>query len=154
MFCPSQIVAGYVMYLPFVNVCLDIFPFSHISLGLSTSRQREQQMNSPYPCNNTDIIYYSLTSILLSHFILELRSIHLSKYDTSGSAHQATSVRFATNIEENLGASLHVSWAAGEQPDIDGEEDNNLVYFDHPLAARLIDIRIDAEGRLEGVETS
>ena len=77
---------------------------------------------------------------------MDLRSIHLSKDDTSGSAYQVTSVRFATNIEENLGASLDVSWATGEERDIDEEEDNDIVYSDHPLAVGLIDIRRDDEG--------
>ena len=149
--------SGYVMYLSFDNVCSDKSPSrlpARISLCSSTSRQREQQMNSAYSCNNTDIIYYSLTSILLSHFILDLRSIHLSKYDTSGSAHQATSVRFATNIEDHLGAGLNVSEATGEERDIDEEEDNDIVYSEHLLAVGLIDIRKDNVERLERVETS
>ena len=104
--------------------------------------------------NNHNIIYYSLTSILFSHFILDLRSIHLSEDDTSGSTHQVTSVRFATNIEGNLGASLDISWATGEERDIDEEEDDNPVYSDNPPAVGLIDIRRDDEGRLEAAETS
>ena len=80
-----------------------------------------------YSCDHTDIISYSLTSILRSHFILDLRSIHLSKEDTSGSTHQVTSVRFASNIGENLGGSLDISWATGEERGIDEEEDNNIV---------------------------
>ena len=106
-----------------------------------------------YSCDNTDTIYYSLTSILLSHFILDLRSIHLSEDDTSGSTHQVTSVRFASNIEGNLGASLDISWATGEERDIDEEEDNDIVYSDNPLAVGLIDIRTDDEERLEAAET-
>ena len=76
---------------------------------------------------------------------MDLRSVYLSNDDTSGST-QVTSVRFATNIEENLGASLDVSWATGEERDIDEEEDNDIVYSDHPLAVGLIDIRRDDEG--------
>ena len=107
-----------------------------------------------YSChNNHNIIYYSLTSVLLSHFMLDLRSIHLSKDDTSGSARQVTSVRFATNIEENLGASLDVSWATGQERDIDEEEDNDIVYSDHPLAVEPADIRTDDEERLRAAET-
>ena len=110
---------------------------------------------SLYSChNNHNIISYSLTSILLSHFILDLRSIiHLSEDDTSGSTHQATSVRFASNIGENLGGSLDVSWATGEERDIDEEEDNDIVYSDNPHAVRPIDIRRDDEERLEAAET-
>ena len=80
-----------------------------------------------YSCDHTDIISYSLTSILRSHFILDLRSIHLSKEDTSGSTHQVTSIRFASNIGENLGGSLDISWATGEERGIDEEEDNDIV---------------------------
>ena len=104
--------------------------------------------------NNHNIISSSLTSSLLSHFILDLRSIPLSEDDTSGSTHQVTSVRFASNIEGNLGASLDISWATGEERDIDEEEDNDIVYSDNPLAVGPIDIRTDDEERLEPVETS
>ena len=105
--------------------------------------------------NNNNIIFFSLTSILLSHFILDLRSIiHLSEDDTSGSTHQVTSVRFASNIEGNLGASLDISWATGEERDIDEEEDDNIVYSDNPPAVGLVDIRRDDEGRLDAAETS
>ena len=108
-----------------------------------------------YSCHNDNyIIYYSFTSILLSHFILDLRSIHLSEDDTSGSTHQLTSIRFASKIETNLGASLHVSWATGKERDIDEEEDDNIVYSDNPVAVGLINIRTDNEGRLEAAETS
>ena len=108
-----------------------------------------------YSCNvNNNIIYYSLTSILLSHFILDLRSIPLSEDESSGSTHQVTSVRFASNIEGNLGASLDISWATGEDQDIDEEEDNDIVYSDNPLAVGLTDIRTDDEERLEAAETS
>ena len=108
-----------------------------------------------YSCHNNDnIISYSLTSILLSHFILDLHSIiHLSEGDSSGSTHQVTSVRFASNIEGNLGASLDISWATGEERDIDSEEDNDIAYSDNPLAVGLIDIRGDDEERLEAAET-
>ena len=104
--------------------------------------------------NNHNIISYSFTSILLSHFILDLRSFPLSEDDTSGSTHQVTSVRFASNIGENLGGSLDISWATGEERDIDEEEDNDIVYSDNPVAVGLIDIRTDNEGRLEAAETS
>ena len=107
-----------------------------------------------YSChNNNNIISHSLISILLSHFILDLRSIPLSEDDTSGSTHQVTSVRFASNIEGNLGASLDVSWATGEERDIDEEEDNDIVHSDHPLAVEQADIRTDDEERLGAAET-
>ena len=108
-----------------------------------------------YSCHsNHNIISYSLTSILLSHFILDLRSIPLSEDGSSGSTHQVTSVRFASNIGENLGGSLDISWATGEERDIDEGEDNDIVPSDHPLAVGPIDIRRDDEERLEAAETS
>ena len=108
-----------------------------------------------YSChNNYNTISYSLTSILLSHFILDLRSIHLSEDDSSGSTHQVTSVRFASNIEGNLGGSLDILWATGEDQDIDEEEDDDMVYSDNPHAVGLVDIRRDDEERLEAAETS
>ena len=85
---------------------------------------------------------------------MDLRSIHLSEGDTSGSTHQVTSVRFASNIEGHLGASLDILWATGEERGIDEEEDNDIVYSDNPLALGLIDIRTDDEERLEAVERS
>ena len=108
-----------------------------------------------YSCHsNHNIIFFSLTSILLSHFILDLRSIiHLSEDDTSGSTRQVTSVRFATNIDGNLGGSLDISWATGEERNIDGEEDDNIVYSDNPVAVGPIDIRRDDEERLGAAET-
>ena len=109
-----------------------------------------------YSCHsNHNIIFFSLTSILLSHFILDLHSIiHLSEGDSSGSTHQVTSVRFASNIEGHLGASLDILWATGEERGIDEEEDNDIVYSDNPLAVGPIDIRTDDEERLEAVERS
>ena len=59
------------------------------------------------------------------------------------------SVRFATNFEENLGASLDFSWATGEEFDIDEEENTDIVYSDHPLAVGLVDIRRGDEEKLE-----
>ena len=125
-----------------------------IPLHLSTSKKCEQQIDPLYSCRNNDnIISYSLTSILLSHFILDLRSIPLSEDESSGSTHQVTSVRFASNIEGNLGASLDISWATGEDQDIDEEEDNDIVYSDNPLAVGLTDIRTDDEERQGAAET-
>ena len=48
---------------------------------------------------------------------------------------------------------MDVSWATGEERDIDSEEDNDIAYSDNPLAVGLIDIRGDDEERLEGAGT-
>ena len=49
---------------------------------------------------------------------------------------------------------MDVSWATGEERDIEEEEDDDIVYSDNPHAVGLIDIRRDDEGRLEAAETS
>ena len=97
-----------------------------------------------------------ITAIILSHFILDLRSIHHSpgattslgiagpntNHNTSPGHNQnvSLSVRFATYIEGNAGASLDDSWARGrsqtqeswneweeeEGKDIDGPSSESL----------------------------
>ena len=49
---------------------------------------------------------------------------------------------------------MDISWATGEERDIDSEEDNDIAYSDNPLAVGLIDIRRDNDERLEAAETS
>ena len=49
---------------------------------------------------------------------------------------------------------MDISWATGEDQDIDEEEDNDIVYSDNPLAVGLTDIRTDDEERLKAAETS
>lgn len=92
--------------------------------------------------------FYSLHSILLSHFILDLRSIYPTASNPAQSSNKTTSLQFATNIEGNLGTSLDVSWATGEGRDI--EEDEEIKYSDNPLAAGLLEI--DSRTEVEGIE--
>ena len=49
---------------------------------------------------------------------------------------------------------MDISWATGEERDIDEEEDTDIVYSDDPLPVGLVDIRRDDEERLEPVERS
>ena len=49
---------------------------------------------------------------------------------------------------------MDISWATGEERDIDEEEDTDIVYSDDPLPVGLIDIRRDDEERLEAAERS
>ena len=49
---------------------------------------------------------------------------------------------------------MDISWATGEEQDIDEEEDNDIVHSDHPFAVGPIDMRRDDEERLEAAETS
>ena len=49
---------------------------------------------------------------------------------------------------------MDISWATGEERDIDEEEDTDIVYSDDPLPVGLVDIRRDDEERLEAAERS
>lgn len=85
---------------------------------------------------------YRLTSILLSHFILDLRSIHYTHNSTSQLSDESTTLRFATSIQGNLGASLDGSWATGQERDI--EEDIEIQYSNNPLATGLLSFERDS----------
>ena len=58
-------------------------------------------------------------SIILSHFILDLRYDPEEHSDVSAGQ---TSVRFASRVEGNLGASLNSIWGSGIQNDSEDEE--------------------------------
>lgn len=73
---------------------------------------------------------------MLSHFILDLRSIYLKECSTTQTNQQLTSVKFAANIQGNLGASLDTSWATGEERET--EEEQMIWYSDNPLATGLL----------------
>lgn len=77
-----------------------------------------------------------MTSISLSHFILDLRSIYLPASIPSTSSHRNTTLHFASNVQGNFGASLDDSWATGEERDI--EEEEEIQYSENPLATGLL----------------
>ncbi|KAK7686415.1 hypothetical protein QCA50_010639 [Cerrena zonata] len=77
-----------------------------------------------------------LNAILLSHFILDLRSIYLTDSNPSQTSHSHTTLQFVANIQGNIGASLNDSWATGEEGDL--EEDEEIQYSDNPLATGLL----------------
>ncbi|KAK7695967.1 hypothetical protein QCA50_000606 [Cerrena zonata] len=79
------------------------------------------------------------TSILISRFILDLRSVYLKPQFTFSSNKPASSVNFASWVG-NIGASLDVSWTAGQEGEV--KEDDTL-FSDTPLAVGLF----DADGR-------
>ena len=85
--------------------------------------------------------YQRLTSILLSHFMLDLRSIYLKGSDPTHASDHVTTLAFVSNVEGNLGASLDASWATSQRTDSDTEEDEDEIqYSDNPLATGLLDL--------------
>ena len=77
---------------------------------------------------------YSLNAIILSHFILDLRSIYQNP--ESGS-NQTSTIKFAASIQGNLGASLDISWVNGSERDLEEEEESRL--SDNPFATGLLE---------------
>ena len=62
----------------------------------------------------------------------------------SSSNNRNTTIHFATRVEANIGASVDSSWMTGGEADIDidvGEEqEKDILYSDHPLAAGLLGV--------------
>lgn len=81
--------------------------------------------------------YHSITSVILSHFILDLRSIYHRPTQSLDSKSQQSSIQFASAIEGNIGATLNVSWASGEERIT---EDDEIQYSDHPFSTGLAHI--------------
>ena len=76
---------------------------------------------------------------MISRFIIDLRSIYLSRSDayTTGKNNSATTIQFAARIEGNVGASLDDSWATGEERD--GEKDEEMRFSENPFATGLLE---------------
>ncbi|KAK7693026.1 hypothetical protein QCA50_002591 [Cerrena zonata] len=89
-----------------------------------------------------------LTSIILSHFILNLRSTYLTTNNPSQTSSKQSSLHFASAVEGNMGSSLSGSW--GSNIEEDEEDTEGVQYSDYPFAAGLDDIR-EASGS-ENVE--
>lgn len=77
-----------------------------------------------------------MTSIILSHFILDLRSIYQADEQSSSSSKQST-INFASVVEGNLGASLNTSWTTGREGTEVNEEDV-IQYSKYPLYTGLV----------------
>ena len=87
---------------------------------------------------------------MLSHFILDLRAIYLKDSDCTRSqvTSKITTVRFASFIQGNAGASLEISWKTEK------EEGVEELYSDNPLAAGLLgDFDRDSGDREGGKNT-
>ena len=74
----------------------------------------------------------SLTSIILSHFILDLRCIYQTSGNLTQSSDRYSTVQSSSAIEGNIGASLVNSWTQvmDEQRDI---EDERIQYSEYPF---------------------
>ncbi|CAL1698436.1 unnamed protein product [Somion occarium] len=89
----------------------------------------------------------ALTSIVVSRFILDLRSVYLSADGDQQTQPSVSTVHFASVIAGNIGASLHGSWATGdprhnvgqEAEQEEAEQEALEVYSDNPLAVGLLD---------------
>ena len=79
---------------------------------------------------------YRLNSVLLSHFILDLRSIYLIESSHSGVSRKSLTLQFTTHIQGNLGATLDDSWATRIESRV---EEESILYSNNPLAAGLLD---------------
>ena len=82
-----------------------------------------------------------LNSILLSHFILDLRSIYSKNRDITEPS--STTLHFVANIEGNIGATLFTSRFTGRERDEEDEE--GISYSDHPFATGLLESGTDNE---------
>ncbi|CAL1703597.1 unnamed protein product [Somion occarium] len=78
-----------------------------------------------------------LASVLLSRFLLDLRSVYLA--DGDGSDPTVSSVRFAASVIGNMGAPLNASWAASSVSEPSTEIDERVEYSSNPLAVGLFD---------------
>ena len=82
------------------------------------------------------IFCFSIGSIILSRFILDLRSIYSSDADPTLSNENASALQFAAGVEGNMGATLSNDWFSGRQRNT--EEDEEIQYADSPFGAGLL----------------
>ncbi|KAK7688760.1 hypothetical protein QCA50_008299 [Cerrena zonata] len=91
-----------------------------------------------------------LTSIILSHFILSLKSTYHTTNNLSQTSSKQSSLHFASAVEGNMGSSLSGSW--GSNIEEDEEDTEGVQYSDYPFAAGLANIEeASRDENLEGV---
>ena len=78
----------------------------------------------------------SFTSILVAHFILNLRTFDQFSTDTDRSDIQYSSVRFARSITGNIGAPLQDSFTINEEPPLSATPQQQR---ENPLAVGILD---------------
>ncbi|KAK7688790.1 hypothetical protein QCA50_008330 [Cerrena zonata] len=76
-----------------------------------------------------------INSIILSHFILDLRSIYHTPNNTANATSQSSTLRFASVLEGNMGATLTTIWTTGEG--VDADSDSSIQYSEYPFSAGL-----------------
>ncbi|KAK7688747.1 hypothetical protein QCA50_008286 [Cerrena zonata] len=89
--------------------------------------------------NSSEFIFIKdvLNSIILSHFILSLRSTYLTTNNPSQTSLKQSSLHFASAVEGNMGASLNGSWGSNREEDEENTE--GVQYSEYPFAAGLAD---------------
>lgn len=87
------------------------------------------------PC--IEALFYRINSILLSRFLLDLRSVYQADVPAIGSIPVMSSVRFTSTIAGNMGATLDDAWATGRARD--DLEDKEPQYSQYPFAVGLLE---------------
>lgn len=113
-------------------------------LHSSTSKMcRCQSLRSLSSLANLSSIIYSITSIILSHFILDLRSVYLT--DASGNSTttstRSSSLHFVSGVEENLGATVNTPWSSEERDQSEDSVEEDIQYSEYPFSTGLASIK-------------
>ncbi|KAK7688703.1 hypothetical protein QCA50_008241 [Cerrena zonata] len=92
--------------------------------------------------NGSEFIFIKdvLNSIILSHFILSLRSTYHTTNNPSQTSSKQSSLHFASAVEGNMGASLSGSWGSNRD-DEEQKDTEGVQYSDYPFAAGLANIK-------------
>ena len=91
----------------------------------------------PLPCF---IVSHSsrLSSIVLSHFLLDLRSVYLKSGQIPRGQSLVSSIVFSESVFANIGAALN--GFGDEGPDEEDSEGSRVVYSEQPLAVGLLEL--------------
>lgn len=97
---------------------------------------------------------FSITSILLSHFLLDLRSFSQSDSNSFSSDHQGSSVHFAGSILGSMGSTVDAPWAVEEDEDVERniEENQSIISSNNSLATGLPETVTRQINKLENAE--
>ena len=93
-------------------------------------------------CERLIIWASSVNSILLSRFLLDLRSVYQADTPALASLPVVSSVRFASTLAGNIGAILGDAWVTGRDRDeVDDDDDEQAQFSEYPFAVGLLDGR-------------
>ena len=91
-------------------------------------------------CERLIIWTSSVNSILLSRFLLDLRSVYQADTPALASLPVVSSVRFASTMAGNIGATLDDAWVTGRDRDeVDDDDDEQAQFSEYPFAVGLLD---------------